>query len=367
MRTHLNVLSIDGGGVRGIIPALFLEELEKRLQEKEEDPMLRLADVFDLFVGTSTGGILTMGYVVPGADGRPKYSASDGVKFYTEDAETVFKPSIIRRFKIFKILENAEKFFEKFDDETHSSSGLESVLKRIFKDAKLKDAFKRTVITSFDIGQYKPAFFKSYRSSDNEHLFREIARVTSAAPTFFEPVDGETLKPKIPDGVFIDGGIMMNNPVIAAITEAIEHPERKNRAVNIVSLSCGDTKNPQKFEKLKDMIDVFWAQPIVKLLMDATGLANHYQAKYIVPQIGAKKSNDWGQGENASRYFRYYIDLYRNDGKKVMEMDDSRPEHIDYLRMKGQEMIEKYDEKSDENNEKGGSTIDDLVARLLQS
>jgi len=71
----MNILSIDGGGIRGIIPAIVLAEIERRTGSK-------IAGLFDLIAGTSTGGILALGLTRPGNDGTPRYSASDLVTLY---------------------------------------------------------------------------------------------------------------------------------------------------------------------------------------------------------------------------------------------------------------------------------------------
>ena len=70
----ITILSIDGGGIRGILPATILVYLEKKIQQLQNTPQLKLGDVFDLIAGTSTGGILTALYMTPGENGRPKIS-----------------------------------------------------------------------------------------------------------------------------------------------------------------------------------------------------------------------------------------------------------------------------------------------------
>ena len=79
------VLSLDGGGIRGIVPGVVLAEIERRMAGK------RIAEVFDLIAGTSTGGILALGSAVPGEDGHtPRYSSQDLLKLYTDHGERLF-------------------------------------------------------------------------------------------------------------------------------------------------------------------------------------------------------------------------------------------------------------------------------------
>ena len=86
----MRILSIDGGGIRGIIPGQMLVALEKKLAAKSGKPDARIADFFDLVAGTSTGAILAAAYLCPDSNGRPKFSAQEAVDFYLEDGDEIF-------------------------------------------------------------------------------------------------------------------------------------------------------------------------------------------------------------------------------------------------------------------------------------
>ena len=90
----MRILSIDGGGIRGILPGMLLVALEKKLQEKAKKPTARIADYFDLVAGTSTGAILCSAYVCPDAPGTPKFSAQEAVNFYLQDGDEIFDVGI---------------------------------------------------------------------------------------------------------------------------------------------------------------------------------------------------------------------------------------------------------------------------------
>ena len=92
MAKRMNILSIDGGGIRGIIPAIVLAEIEKNTGSK-------IANLFDLIAGTSTGGILALGLTRPGNDSTPQYSASDLVTLYEEEGRNVFSRSTSQLIK----------------------------------------------------------------------------------------------------------------------------------------------------------------------------------------------------------------------------------------------------------------------------
>lgn len=95
----VRILSIDGGGIRGILPGQILVRLEELLQE--HDPQARLADYFDFMAGTSTGGILACLYLFPDSEhpGRPLFSAKDAVDLYLERGDDIFDISLWRKIR----------------------------------------------------------------------------------------------------------------------------------------------------------------------------------------------------------------------------------------------------------------------------
>lgn len=94
----MRILSIDGGGIRGILPGLILVCLEEKLKIKSGNPNARLGDFFDLVAGTSTGAILSAAYLCPNDKGKPKFSAQEAVNFYLYafqfDCEKIIKKRI---------------------------------------------------------------------------------------------------------------------------------------------------------------------------------------------------------------------------------------------------------------------------------
>ncbi|KAF0543773.1 Patatin-like protein 2 [Gigaspora margarita] len=108
------IISIDGGGIKGIIPAIILAEIEKRVTEelKKEDPNadFRCADFFDIFAGTSTGSILALALTVP-ENNRPKYSGPFMVDFFQIHGKEVFPNYSPFRF-VDKLLKNITNIFQ---------------------------------------------------------------------------------------------------------------------------------------------------------------------------------------------------------------------------------------------------------------
>mgnify|MGYP001249077710 CR=1 FL=1 len=193
----ISILSLDGGGIRGIIPGVILSYLERKLQELDKSD-LKIGDFFDFIAGTSTGGILACTYLVKGENGKAKYSAEEALDLYLQEGGKIFYKDLLT-----KVSSGFGLFDEKYGDEA-----LQKNLKRIFGDLLLSDFIKPSLITAYEITSRSAYFFNSV----NAHLdvmydfkIRDIARSTSAAPTYFEPAkvqskSGQTF-------YFIDGGM----------------------------------------------------------------------------------------------------------------------------------------------------------------
>ncbi|HTB32442.1 MAG TPA: patatin-like phospholipase family protein, partial [Bacteroidia bacterium] len=95
MDKTIKILSIDGGGIRGVLPATFLSALEEKLQETTGDKDFRLAQYFDLIAGTSTGGLLACMYLTPDDNNAliPKYTARQALEFYFGYGDSAFTPN----------------------------------------------------------------------------------------------------------------------------------------------------------------------------------------------------------------------------------------------------------------------------------
>ena len=172
---EVRILSIDGGGIRGVLPAVILREIQKKTGKHP-------TDLFDLFAGTSIGGILSIGMNVPDENNKPRFDCSDLVNFFVEDGKNIFKKSWSKCWESKGGL----------CDEKYESGGIETFLEKNFKDKKMSESIKPVVVTSFEVERYKPMNFKSWDDSQ-QFLSRFAARSTSAAPTFFELARGEHL------------------------------------------------------------------------------------------------------------------------------------------------------------------------------
>ena len=255
----IKVLSIDGGGIRGIIPAIILGELQKRLGRS-------LPEAFDLVAGTSTGGIIALGIGTRGNQGGP-YSPDELLNLYVRNAASIFKKNILTPEK--------EVLFPKY-----SPDGLEKVLTEFFQATEFRTALTPLLVSSYDLQSQLPFFFKSHRIASEAHYnwpVASIARATSAAPTYFPPLH---LTRGAEDYALVDGGVFVNNPAMAAYAEARRLYPAADRFV-VVSVGTGDRQDRITYAQAKDWGLLGWAKQIVPVMMDSVSEAVDYQLRQI--------------------------------------------------------------------------------------
>lgn len=313
MADLVKVLAIDGGGIRGVIPAMLLAEIERLTQRP-------ISELFDLIAGTSTGGILALGVTKPTDDRIPAYSASELIGIYEEDGSEIFSAGPWHRLTALgNLLE-----------ERYPARGVETVLQRYFGDAPLESALKDLLITAYDIERRTPFFFKSYRADRNYPMW-QVARATSAAPTYFEPALLEN--PRSTDRfTLVDGGVFANNPAMCA------HVEAKNRYpdfddILVVSLGTGETHRPISYEDAKGWGLALWAQPMLGLVFDGVSDTVDHQLQTLC-------NRDIG----VTRYYRFQTELTRASD----DMDDASRANIRNLKYTAEFLIESRQEDLEE-------------------
>ncbi|RLM69126.1 hypothetical protein C2845_PM17G14290 [Panicum miliaceum] len=216
----LTVLSIDGGGIRGLIPATILARLEAQFQEKDGSDA-RIADYFDVIAGTSTGGLMAAMLSAPGKDKRPSFAAKDIIEFYRENGPHIFPQpggwisSAWHTTKnVWKKVRGGPKYDGKFLHET---------IRSLMRDIRVKDTLSNIVVPAFDIRCMHPVLFNTLEAEREAHKnarLDDICIATSAAPTFVpahsfstEGSDGRTYNFELNDG-----GVAANNPTMAAMS-----------------------------------------------------------------------------------------------------------------------------------------------------
>lgn len=310
------ILCIDGGGIRGIIPALVLQRIEERTGKQ-------IAELFHMIAGTSTGGILSCALCAPVNEGKPR-SAGKIVQLYRKWGMKIFKKSFWKGFGSLGGMV----------DEKYDAGNLEEVLREYLGETRLSDVPQDLLVTSYDIHKRKPYFFKSWKargehltqnesSADRDFELREASLATSAAPTYFQPAKIEKSSQIFP---LIDGGVFANNPAMCALASAWKLYPNKSRFL-IVSLGTGETQREIPYEDAKDRGLIQWPRPLLYILFDGVADAVHYQLQ---------------QEFSARDYFRMQIDL-SNDINDINapndDMDDARPENIEKLEKVGKELL----------------------------
>ena len=299
-RKTLRVLAIDGGGVRGIIPAMVLADLEQRTGRP-------IAEQFDMVAGASTGGIIALLLTVPGRDGRPRYSAREVVDIYASHLTEMFSssPAYQRRWA------------KRQDIPKFPATGVSRALKRYFGDARVRDTLTGVLVTSYDIRTREDVYFGRFTATAprvrdtpvQDLLLRDLARATSAFPGLFPPVRVRFGRPPTTFDL-IDGGVMSANPAAIALA-AMTRYQRGGREADIllVSLGTGDAARPIPFARARTWGFAQWAQPLVDVLFDAS---NH-----VVDSVlsGLEPADD---------YYRFQVDI----PAAVGGTDDVRPATI---------------------------------------
>ncbi|GMH13841.1 hypothetical protein Nepgr_015682 [Nepenthes gracilis] len=209
----ITILSIDGGGIKGIIPGTILAFLESELQKLDGEDA-RIADYFDVIAGTSTGGLVTTMLTAPDENNRPLYAAKDIPQFYLDNGPHIFPSSWTTIGKVFKEVEGPR----------YDGKYLREILKEKLGNTRLHQTLTNVVIPTFDIKQMQPTIFSSYEVNKNptiDALLSDICIGTSAAPTYLPPhyFTNEGTAGEVREFNLIDGGMAANNPALVAISE----------------------------------------------------------------------------------------------------------------------------------------------------
>jgi patatin-like phospholipase/acyl hydrolase len=251
----IKVLSVDGGGIRGIVPAVILSEIQKRLTRE-------LSQTFDLIAGTSTGGIIALGLGTLCNNGKP-YTPDQLLKLYLQNGSAIFKKTWLTPVR--------QLLMPKY-----SPDGLQVTLTRFFQATEFCTAQTPLLISSYNLQRQLPFFFKSHLIAtrpDYNWKVTDIARATSAAPTFFPPFH---LTRGTDDYALVDGGIFVNNPSMAAYVEArLLYPEAAR--VVVVSVGTGDRQDAITYAQAHKWGLIGWAKQIVPVLMDSVSEAVDFE------------------------------------------------------------------------------------------
>jgi predicted acylesterase/phospholipase RssA len=308
------VLAIDGGGIRGVIPATVLVELERRLAPRP------LASVFDLIVGTSTGGIIALALTVP-EDGRPRHSAQRLLELYLNDGETIFpgggrvtvpRPGVLR------------------EGTRYLASELEEVLEGYLGDAPLTAALTGVVVTSYDLAYAEPVTLSNRPELGDvtDVTMVVAARATSAAPLYFKPervIDGKR------ERTLVDGGLYVNNPAVLGYLLGGQVAAREGLPLALVSLGTG-TRPPRTAVPAFEGTQMRDASAVARTLLEAVATGSGKLAQQLLARLA--------DGDR----FRYWR-MQTTIGSCNFTMDDSSPENVACLYERARALVAEMDEE----------------------
>ncbi len=332
-----NILSIDGGGIRGIIPCTILRYIE----DKTGLPAARL---FNLLAGTSTGGIISLGLTMADKDGGNAYTADDMLKLYVEQGKYIFS----RRPKdLLSWIGSALPIPKGLFDKDFDVAGFEKILAAKFDDHRLKDSLTDLLVTTYDPQDEKPFYFSSRLAKqrpEENFLLRDIARSTSAAPTYFKPalVNYEG-KEKL---ALVDGGVFANNPSILAysegkelwkqrqyaadlqppthapgaakVFEAVVSPDDHDLPFFLLSIGCGHSITSIDYSTAADWRTTKWLKPLLtNVFMQSVSESTDYTMQHLLPTFE----------DGTPRYIRLNLQIPEANS----QMDDASDENIQQL------------------------------------
>jgi len=310
-RRPIRILAVDGGGIRGILPAIVLAEIE-RLAGRPT------AEIFDLVAGTSTGALLGLALVAPDKEGKPRFKAGDVARLYEIGGARVFSRSVWHQIRAVGNLV----------DEKYPATGIVEMLDRVFGDIRLSQGLTDTLVTTYEVEKRAPFVFRTRtaRSGDaHDFPMAQVVRAATAAPTFFEPAqltseDGSEYH------ALIDGAVVAYNPSMFAYIEAQRlFPQAKDFLV--VSLGTGQLTRGLPFAEVKNWGAARWAQPLFSLMCDGDAVVVDHQMMEILPS-----------GPNGERrYYRFQPRLTTGSD----DMDDASAENIAAVKALALETVEK--------------------------
>jgi len=320
----MKVLSIDGGGIRGIIPAMILAEIERRTGK-------RIWEMFDLIAGTSTGGLLALGLVAP------KYQEQEVDYLLTQPLKKIEQIIDVYREQGREIFwEPLIESVTRVDDlvkPKYSSDGRKGVINKMLGHTPLDRALTNILIPAYDIESRMPVFFvnnaeikptKTFEKRCVGFSMAEAAMATSAAPTFFEPYQAG-------EHAFVDGSVFANNPSMFAIAEALTLSKTSEQSsdITLVSLGTGNLTRKYPYAKAKDWGLLGWLDPLINIMMDGMSKSVEIKLEYLM---------------RPTHYYRFQAPLTEaND-----DMDDASSANVQLLEELAKSIILEKDQELDE-------------------
>ena len=271
-----NILSIDGGGVKTYMPLRLLNEIENRTH-------VPISELFDYFAGVSAGALICSLLLIKNEEGNQKYSTTEIIQIFETQCKHIFSYTYVGWIKSgFGLLDSA-----------YSSSNIKKSLEDYFLNISLSELIKPLSIVTFDLNANKPIYFN--RETFPLVQIKDCLMATTAAPTYFSPYDISINEHKY---LFIDGGVVTNNPIEQCFLDAYNHfnftntDKTQNTGVinsfNMISLGtgyCDVDYASSSFGKIG------WSRKIIDILFNANMAEENYQLKIIDKFMCGNKLN----------------------------------------------------------------------------
>lgn len=317
MNEKFKVLSIDGGGIRGIFPAVILAEIERELKEFGYEKWQIYQNV-NLIFGTSTGGILALALSL----GIPASKIKD---LYFENAAEIFG--------------NGKGFIRSLFGSTHRRNSLEKLITDIFQESHngeiplLKDCKVPVGVSVYDLFKGRPSVLKSmyhsrFKRDPNLPLFK-AALSTSSAPTYFDPyssdnyldLDGNSVAFKYK----VDGGVWANNPSLIALIEAQKAFKRNLEDINLISIGTGQSVFLEE-SRTKNFGIFYWILNKKKRIIELFMQGQSQQAENLISLL--KNGIDKEESDNFG-YIRLNTTFEREE--ESIKMDEVNKDRLKIL------------------------------------
>lgn len=292
----IRVLSIDGGGVRGLIPSLILAKIEKETGKP-------VSTQFDLIVGTSTGAILAFGLTRPSdLDARtPAFSAQQITQIFREHSSTIFPNS-------YPFLRSLQQIFRP----KYRAQDIESVFEQYFGDVRLAEALTNVRVPAYEIEESRRIWFS--RGGNGDLFMKDIVRGATAVPTYLPPV-AVAVQPRVAEKGYValvDGALFANNPSQEALDAGESLLPKEDQSLLLLSIGTGKGLTEHSFEKAWSWGTLGWVDALLEIAFSDPAVERQMRRTMAI---------------RGGSYFRLQLDL----GKNPAPLDASTPEALRYL------------------------------------
>lgn len=278
------IFTIDGGGTRGILPAVMLDALQKKVGQE-------LTPLVHMWGGTSVGGIEALMLNTPSSDDptKPAYTPQDLINLMPQEGPRIFPKSLY----------NSVTSLWGLYSPMYSSTGIEDVADDYFGETYLSESLSNVIVAGFDITRNVPIFFKSTSAKVKEEAdfkMKDVARFTSSAQTYFPVASIQSKTGRVVSG--IDGGNVCNNITMCAIVEARKKfPNATDWLV--VNFGTGRVVKTVDYDSVRDKGALHWVRPTISITMDGVSSVVDYQLNELLPPV------ELGDGYYKRRYYRF--------------------------------------------------------------